>query len=188
MREDVMSYLSAMREISRHLNLGYRPALFFFGRFEDFATAQLDDRAEADKRTLAGLYAAARIRFKQRYPSAIINSDLDVALHGADWELGNQYQPYQCPACPVKAVVIGDLSVDVDADADVSDGEVTYHATAFVEFRPTAFECEGCGQRLADSLLAAAGFPDSWVLDDVDPEAVPRDQAGSYSALYEARF
>ena len=137
--------------------------------------ARLSESAKAIELLVADSLDAARLVYEQRYKSME-----DDARKGALAAIDGSYDvtKYEealtdCPACGRQAFTAGGYDLDWEAEWDVegSRGEAyIIGGNPIVTYRPGYLRCRVCDLELdGEEELRAAGVPESWEIDDVDP-------------------
>ena len=145
-----------------------------WGDYLEMVDAYLAESEEAIKAETVEAIVVARHTFETRY------GDMESAVRDGvikAIEAGYEPQKYEqdlidCPACGHTALATGANRVDWEADWDVEGGE-GYISGVYptVTFIPGTVECRVCRLVLdPEDAVQAAGVPESWQFEDVDPE------------------
>jgi hypothetical protein len=147
----------------------------FWLEFTGMVDARLSASAEAAEIRTREAIAAARMEFERRY-STLPEHELLIRTIEDNYEV----EPLEedlitCPACGRRALTSGSYNVSWEADWDRDDfGEPwLVGASPTVKLFPSTLECRVCGLRLLNrNELDAADVPESWELEDIDPDVV----------------
>jgi hypothetical protein len=185
----LVSFLRACEASLTEMGLTRRE---FWLEFTEMVDARLSESAEAAEIRTQEAIAAARLEFERRY-STLPEHELLIRTIEDNY----QVEPLQedlttCPACGRRALSSGSYSVSWEADWDQDDfGEPwLVGASPTVKLFPSTLDCRVCGLHLfTRTELDAADVPQSWEIEDVDPddvsEAEREDWEKSASGYYD---
>jgi hypothetical protein len=163
----LIAYLKASEEMRAAIEIDQAT---YWGEFVDLVETALRENVEKARLRVEGKLARAREEFERRF-GELDHPTKEAMLRVIEASYAPEKYEEQlldCPACSTRALVFGNVNVELDEDWDHREG-VLINVHPYFTFIPSRLRCNACGLELdGRDELDAAGIAEPWQLEDVD--------------------